>query len=177
MESEKEVSHSACGKGTEITSCLPSWVYPVEVLQPYLGSQGEQHILAATSRKQQQQQQAGGEKVLLWTLCLKSGMQVAQNNRRANAHHHNEVLSYFEPSSLFYGRFSCQKWPFLGCFQGDRPENSGRSPLCQVGVFNEGRSSSITIGPSKECKWVGNKACAMPWCLAVADFEVKMSRF
>ena len=49
--------------------------------------------------------------------------------------------------------------------------------MCQVGVFNEGRSSSIAIGLSKECKSVFNKACTMPWCHAVVHFEVKMSRF
>ena len=49
--------------------------------------------------------------------------------------------------------------------------------MCQVGVFNEGRSSSIAIGLSKECKSVFNKACAMPLCHAVVHFEVTMSRF
>ena len=70
-----------------------------------------------------------------------------------------------------------KKRPFLGCFQDDCPESSGRSPLCQVGVFNEGRSSSITIGLSNDGKWVFNKACTMPWYHAVVHFEVKMSRF
>ena len=46
-----------------------------------------------------------------------------------------------------------------------------------VGVSNEGRSCSIAIGPLKECKLVGNKACAMPWCHGVGNFEVKTSRF
>ena len=72
------------------------------------------------------------------------------------------VLRHFEPSSPFYGQFSVQKWPFFGGFQDDRPESSGRSPVCQVGVFNEGRSSSVAIGLSKECKRVFNKACTMP---------------
>ena len=92
-------------------------------------------------------------------------------------HHHKQVSCRFEPSSPFYGRFSVQKWPILGRFQDDRPENSGRSLVCRVGVSNEGRCSSMAIGPSKECKWVGNKACAMPWCHGVGDFEVKTSRF
>ena len=35
---------------------LLSWVYPVEVLQPYLGSQDEQHILAASSSSSSKQQ-------------------------------------------------------------------------------------------------------------------------
>ena len=49
--------------------------------------------------------------------------------------------------------------------------------MCQVGVCNEGRCSSMAIGLSKEGKWVLNKACAMPWCQTVVHFEVKMSRF
>ena len=35
----------------------------------------------------------------------------------------------------------------------------------------------MAFGLSKECKWVFNKACTTPWCHAVVDFEVKMSRF
>ena len=35
----------------------------------------------------------------------------------------------------------------------------------------------MAIGPSKEGKWVFNKACTTPWCHAVVHFEVKMSRF
>ena len=42
---------------------------------------------------------------------------------------------------------------------------------------NEGRCSFTAIGLSKECKRVFNKACTMPWCHAVAHFEVKMSSF
>ena len=47
--------------------------------------------------------------------------------------------------------------------------------MCQVGVPNEGRSSSIAIGLSKECKGVFTDTCAMPWCHAVVHFEVKTS--
>ena len=111
------------------------------------------------------------------TPWLKTGIQVAQNHRGAKAHHHKQVSLHFEPSSPFYGRFSVQKWPFLGFFQDDRLENSGRSPVFQVGVCNEGRCSSMAIGLSKERKWVFNKACTMPWCHTVVHFEVKMSRF
>ena len=49
--------------------------------------------------------------------------------------------------------------------------------MCQVGVFNEGNSSSVAIGLSKECKRVFNKACTMPWCHVVVNFDVKTSRF
>ena len=35
----------------------------------------------------------------------------------------------------------------------------------------------MAIGPSKEGKWVFNKACTTPWCHAVVHFEVKMGRF
>ena len=45
-----------------------------------------------------------------------------------------------------------------------------------VPVSNEGRCSFMAIGLSKECKWVFNMACAMPWCHTVVHFEVKMSR-
>ena len=43
----------------------------------------------------------------------KTGIQVAQNDRGANAHHHKQVSLRFETSSLFYGRFSVQKWPIF----------------------------------------------------------------
>ena len=49
--------------------------------------------------------------------------------------------------------------------------------MCQVGVCNEGRCSSVAIGLSNAGKWVFNKACTMPWCHAVVLYEVKMSRF
>ena len=55
-------------------------------------------------------------KVLATTPRLKTGMHVAQNDRGAKAHHHKQVSLRFQPSSPFYGRFSVQKWPFLGCF-------------------------------------------------------------
>ena len=47
---------------------------------------------------------------------LKTGIQVAQSDRGAKAHQHKQVSLRFEPSSRFYGPFSVQKWPFLGCF-------------------------------------------------------------
>ena len=67
------------------------------------------------------------------TLWLKIGIQVAQNDREAHAHHGKQVLCRFEPSSPFYGRFSVQKWPFLGCFQDNRPKNSQESLVWPVG--------------------------------------------
>ena len=67
------------------------------------------------------------------TLWLKTGIQVAQNDREANAHHGKQFLCRFEPSSLFYGRFSVQKWPLLGCFRNDGPENSQQWLVCPVG--------------------------------------------
>ena len=111
---------------------------------------------------------------------LKTGIQVAQNERGANAHHHKELSLRFEPSSLFYGRFSVQKWPLLGCFgcfQDDRPESSGRWTLRQAGVSDEGRCSFMAIGLSNDGKWVSNKACTTLWCHAVVHFESKTSRF
>ena len=41
---------------------LLSWVYPVEVLQPYLGSEDEQNILASKCSSSKQQQQAAASK-------------------------------------------------------------------------------------------------------------------
>ena len=35
----------------------------------------------------------------------------------------------------------------------------------------------MAIGLSKDGKWVFIKACTTPWCHAVVQFEVKMSRF
>ena len=49
--------------------------------------------------------------------------------------------------------------------------------MCQGGVCNEGRCSSMVIGPSKDGKWVFNMACTMPRCHTVVHFEVKMSCF
>ena len=49
--------------------------------------------------------------------------------------------------------------------------------MCQVGVCNEGRCSSMAIGLSNDGKWVFNKARTMPWCHTVVHFEVEMSRF
>ena len=156
---------------------LPSWVYPVEVLYHLLASKAGQHVLAAIAAASSSKQQAEGPKVLVTTLWLQTGIQVAQIDRGTNAHHHKQVSLHFEPSSPLYGRCSVQKWPFLGRFQDDRPESLGQSPVCQVGVSNEGRCSSMAIGLSNDGKWVFNKACTMPWCHTVVHFEVKMSRF
>ena len=136
--------------------------------------QGEGQILASNSSKKQA---AGGPKVLGTTPWLKTGIRVAQNDRGANAHHHKQVSLHFELSSPFYGRFSVQKWPFLGCFQDDRPENLGRSPVRRVGVFHEGRCSFVTIGVSLGGKWVFYKACSMPRCHTLVHFELKTSHF
>ena len=35
----------------------------------------------------------------------------------------------------------------------------------------------MAFGPSKDVKWVFNKACTMPWCHTVVHFELKMSHF
>ena len=86
-------------------------------------------------------------------------------------------LCRFKPSSPFYGQFSFQKWPFLGYFQDNRPENSRPSPVCQVDICNEGRRFSMAIGLSNDGEWVLNTACTMPWCHTVVHFEVKMSHF
>ena len=92
-------------------------------------------------------------------------------------HHDKQVSLHLELSRPFHGQFSVQNWPFLGGFQDDRPESAKRSPVCQVGVCNEGCCSSMAIGLSNDGKWVFNTACTMPWCHTVVHFEVKMSCF
>ena len=79
--------------------------------------QAEQHILAANSSSKQQ---ADTQKLFCVTLWLKTGIQVAQNDRGAIAHRLHQILCHFEPSSPFYSRFSVQKWSFLGCFHDNR---------------------------------------------------------
>ena len=80
-----------------------------------------------------------------------------------------------------FGRFSAVFRTIVlkvqGCFQDDRPESSGGSPLRQAGVSDEGRCSFMTTGVLKDGKWVFNKACTAPCSHAVVHFEVKMSRF
>ena len=49
--------------------------------------------------------------------------------------------------------------------------------MCQVGVCNEGRCSSMAIGLSDDGTWMFNKACTMAWCHTVVHFEVKTIRF
>ena len=160
---------------------LPSWVYPVEVLHHLLGSKGGQHVLAAaassSSSSSSSSKQAGDPKVLATALWLKTGIQVPQNDQGANAHHHKQVSCRFQSSGPFCGRLSVKKWPFLGCFQDNRPENSGRLPVFQVGVCAEDCCSSMAIGLSNNGKWVFNTAFTMPWCHTVVHFEVKISRF
>ena len=112
-----------------------------------------------SSNSSKQQQAAEGPKVLATTLRLKTSIQVTQNDQQAKAHHHKQVSLRFEPSSRFYGRFSVQKWPGLGCFQDDRPESSRRSPPCQAGVSDEGRCCFMAMGVLKDGKWVFNRAC------------------
>ena len=82
-----------------------------------LGSDGEQHILEAAiaTSANRNTKQAGN---LLHSAWLETGIQVAQKNCRANVHHHKQVLCHFEPSTLFYGRFSVQKRPFSSRFEG-----------------------------------------------------------
>ena len=43
--------------------------------------------------------------------------------------------------------------------------------MCYAGVSNEGRSSSMAIGLSNDCKWVFNEVSLTPWCHAVVHFE------
>ena len=72
-------------------------------------------------------------------------MQVAQSDRGANTHHHKHfgVGSSCLASSMA-DRLS-KNGRFFGRFCDDRPENLGRSLVCQVGVFNEVRCSSLAF--------------------------------
>ena len=47
---------------------------------------------------------------------LKTGIQVAQNDRGADTHNHQQGSCRFEPSSPFYGAFSVQKMAVFGLF-------------------------------------------------------------
>ena len=49
--------------------------------------------------------------------------------------------------------------------------------MCHIGVSDEGRSSSMVIGLSNDCKGVFNGVSLTPWCHTVVHFEVNMSRF
>ena len=49
--------------------------------------------------------------------------------------------------------------------------------MCQVGVFNVGRSCSMGMRLSKECKGLFNNACAMLCCHVVVHYGVKTTRF
>ena len=72
---------------------------------------------------------------------------------------------------------------FSATFQEGRAESLGRSPVCHIGVSDEGRSSStgfhrlLPLGCQMIANGVFNEASLMPWCHAVVHFVVKMSRF
>ena len=88
-------------------------------------------------------------------MWLKTGIQVAQNNRTVNVHHGKQVSRRFEPPSLFLANLAPQNGcfqPVFASFQDGHPKSSRRSPVRQVGVSNEGHCSSIAIGLSNECK-------------------------
>ena len=54
-------------------------------------------------RTTQQQQQASADdpKIFVWTRWLKISIQVAENDRRANAHHLKQIVRHFERSGRF----------------------------------------------------------------------------
>ena len=66
---------------------------------------------------------------------------------------------------------------FTTCFLGNVLTYLGQSPVCHVSISNEGRSSSILIGLSKDCKWMPHEAALTPWCHAVVHFELKQAIF
>ena len=65
-----------------------------------------QHILAARRRSRS----------LLGNTMAEIQHSNSSKGRAANAHHSKQVSCDFEPPSLFYGRFSVRKWPFLATF-------------------------------------------------------------
>ena len=149
---------------------LPSWVYPVEVLHHLLGAKGEQHVLAAAAAAASSNKQQ----------ALKKSLRPYRGSKPAS----KKLKTTGEQRRITTNKFRC----VLSCLAHsmanlvskngrDRPETSGRSPVCQVGVCNEGRCSSMEIGLLKDGKWVFNTACTMPWCHTVVHFEVEMSRF
>ena len=100
--------------------------------------QGEERILAAASSKLSSSSSSSSskeqaQKVLFWdTVAQKTGIQELKTTRA----YLKQVRCAFEPSRLLYRQFGVQKGLFSACFQDGHPESSGRSPMCQVGVFN-----------------------------------------
>ena len=87
-------------------------------------------------QQQQQQQQTGGPKVPATTLWLKTGMEVAQNDRGGNKHHHEQVSCCFEPRTTWatwfdFGRLQRTEW----C-----PVCSDRGPEGQMCSFDDQNS-------------------------------------
>ena len=89
-------------------------------------------------------------------MCLKT----TKDQRRITINRYNAVSSHqvFSMAHLL-----SQKGSF-GAFS----RTIVLSLVCPVAASNEGRYSSIAIAPQKECKWVGTKACAIPWCHRMA---------
>ena len=57
------------------------------------------------------------KEVFATTPRLKTAIQVAQNDRGANAHHDKQFSCRLEPSRPFYGRFSVQNGRFGAVFK------------------------------------------------------------
>ena len=162
-----------------LESLLLSWVYPVEVLDHLLRSKAEQHVLAAAAAASSNKEQAlekslrpdcGSKPASKWLKTTREPRCITKNTFGCISRH--LALSTANIVSK-NGRF----WAVFDCFQDDRLESSGRSPLRQAGVSDEGRCSSMLIGLSKDGKWVFNKACTTTWCHAVVQVEVKVSCF
>ena len=60
--------------------------------------------------------------------------------------------------------FEVKRGRFSACSQDDGPRSLGLSPLCHVGLSNEGRFSSMATGLSNGCQWVFNEACLTLGC-------------
>ena len=93
-------------------------------------------------------------------------------------HHLKQVLcDFFSCLAYFMANLVSKNDRVQPVFLEDHLKSLGQSPVCYVGVSNEGCSLSTLIGASNDCKWVFNEASLMPWCQAVVYFEVQRSRF
>ena len=142
-----------------------------------IGAKAEQHVLAAASSSSKQQAVKKSLRPQRGPKPASKQLKMTGEQRRITINKFRCVSSRLARSTADLVSKNGRFWADFGCVQDDRPKSSGRSPLRQAGVSDEGRCSFMAIGLSKEGKWVFNKACTTPWCHAVVHFEVKTSRF
>ena len=80
----------------------------MEFLQPFQGQKGEHHFLAAAAvvasscSNSKQQQATCNPNAFFESLCFKPSIQVARNDRRANAHHLNKFQVIMSRLAQFF---------------------------------------------------------------------------